>query len=88
MASHGAGEVSVDKEGQRAEGRTRGHAYCIGRGMTNFIVYMIGVILLVGALAYGASLLGLSSTWITVIAVAALGIGLMGAIVKTRQKES
>ena len=27
--------------------------------MTNFFVYMIGVILVVGALAYGASLLGL-----------------------------
>ena len=60
---------------------------CIASGMTNFIVYMIGVVLLVGALAYGASLVGLSSTWITVIAVAALGLGLMGAIVKTRQKE-
>jgi hypothetical protein len=56
--------------------------------MTNFIVYMIGVILLVGALSYGANLMGLSSTWIAVIAVAALGLGLMGAIVKTRQKES
>jgi len=55
--------------------------------MTNFFVYMIGVMLVVGAVAYGASLLGLSSTWITVIAVAALGLGLMGAIVKTRQKE-
>jgi hypothetical protein len=56
--------------------------------MTNFFVYMIGVVLVVGALAYGASLLGLGSTWITVIAIGALGMGLMGAIVKTRQKES
>jgi hypothetical protein len=55
--------------------------------MTNFFVYMIGVILVVGALAYGASLLGLGSTWIAVIAIAALGLGVMGAIVKTRQKE-
>ena len=55
--------------------------------MTNFFVYMIGVILVVGAVAYAASLIGLSATWITVIAVAALGLGLMGAIVKTRQKE-
>lgn len=55
--------------------------------MTNFFVYMIGVILVVGALAYGARLVGLSSTWIAVVAVAALGLGLMGAIVKTRQKE-
>jgi len=56
-------------------------------GMTNFFVYMVGVILVVGALAYGTSMLGLSSTWIAVIAVAALGLGVMGAIVKTRQKE-
>ena len=55
--------------------------------MTNFLVYMIGVVLVVGAIAYGASLLGLSTTWITVIAVALLGLGLMAAIVKTRQKE-
>jgi len=55
--------------------------------MTNFFVYMIGVLLVVGALAYGASLLGLGSTWIAVVAIAALGLGLMGAIVKTRQKE-
>ena len=56
-------------------------------GMTNFFVYMIGVLLVVGALAYGASLLGLSTTWIAVLALAALGLGVMGAIVKTRQKE-
>ena len=55
--------------------------------MTNFFVYMIGVILVVGALAYGANLVGLSSTWIVVITLAALGFGVMGAIVKTRQKE-
>lgn len=55
--------------------------------MTNFFVYMVGVVLIVAALAYGASLLGLSSTWIAIIATAAVGFGLMGAIVKTRQKE-
>ena len=55
--------------------------------MTNFFVYMIGVILVVGALAYGASLLGLTSTSIAVIAAPALGLGLLGAIDRTRQKE-
>ncbi|HKY21877.1 MAG TPA: hypothetical protein VJM31_11735 [Vicinamibacterales bacterium] len=55
--------------------------------MTNFFVYMIGVILVVGALSYGASLVGLSSTWIAVVALAGIGLGVMGAIVKTRQKE-
>lgn len=55
--------------------------------MTNFFVYIIGVILVTAALAYGASLLGLSSTWIVVIVLAVLGLGVMGGIVKTRQKE-
>ena len=55
--------------------------------MTNFVVYMVGMVLLVGALAYGASLMGLSGNWIAVGAVAMIGIGLMGAIVKTRQKD-
>ena len=57
------------------------------RCMTNFVVYMIGMVLLIGALAYGASLLGLGGTWIAVGAIALLGVGVMGAIVKTRQKE-
>ena len=56
-------------------------------GMTNFTVYMIGVVLLVAALGYGASLMGVSDRWIAVGVVAILGLGLMGAIVKTRQKE-
>ncbi len=55
--------------------------------MTNFFVYMIGVILVVGALAYGGSLMHISSTWIAVYSLAILGLGVMGAIVKTRQKE-
>lgn len=55
--------------------------------MTNFFVYMIGVILVVGAVAYGASLMHISATWIAVGAVAIVGLGIMGAIVKTRQKE-
>jgi hypothetical protein len=55
--------------------------------MTNFFVYMIGVVLVVAALAYGASLAGLSPAWIGVIALLMLGLGVMGAIVKTRQKE-
>lgn len=53
----------------------------------NFAVYMIGVLLVVGALAYGASLLGLSSTWIVIGAAVVLGLGMMAAVVKTRQKD-
>ena len=55
--------------------------------MTNFFVYMIGVFLVVGGLAYGASRAGVSGVWIAVGAAVVLGLGVMGAIVKTRQKE-
>ena len=60
---------------------------CIGPSMTNFFVYMIGVILVAGALAYGASLMGLGTQWIAIMLVAIVGLGVMAAIVKTRQKE-
>jgi len=56
--------------------------------MTNFTVYMLGCILLVCALAYGAHLIGISSQWIGVGIAALVGLGIMGAIVKTRRPES
>jgi hypothetical protein len=55
--------------------------------VTNFVVYMIGTLLVVAALAYGASVLGVSQTWIVVGALVIIGIGLMGGITKTRQKD-
>jgi NADH:ubiquinone oxidoreductase subunit 6 (subunit J) len=55
--------------------------------MTNFIVYLIGTLLVVAGLAYGASRLGISQVWIIAGALVILGIGIMGGIVKTRQKE-
>ncbi|HLG54191.1 MAG TPA: hypothetical protein VI485_02595 [Vicinamibacterales bacterium] len=56
--------------------------------MTNFLVYMLGVIVLICALAYGAHLIGISDRWIGVGAAAAAGLGIMGAIVKTRRPQS
>jgi hypothetical protein len=55
--------------------------------MTNFFVYMIGVLVVIGGLAYGLSVAGLSPVWIGVGAAVVLGLGIMGAVVKTRQKE-
>jgi uncharacterized membrane protein (GlpM family) len=55
--------------------------------MTNFVVYLIGTLLVVGGLAYGASRLGISEVWIIAGALVIIGIGVMGGIVKTRQKE-
>ena len=55
--------------------------------MTNFVVYLIGTLCVIGGLAYGASRLGVSQVWIIAGALVILGIGLMGGIVRTRQKD-
>jgi hypothetical protein len=56
--------------------------------MTNFAVYMIGVVVAVCAIAYGAHLVGVSSQWIGVGVAVLIGLGIMGAIVKTRRPQS
>jgi hypothetical protein len=53
----------------------------------NFAIYMIGVLLVTGAVAYAASRIGLSSTWILVISLLIIGLGLMGGVVKTRRRD-
>ncbi len=55
--------------------------------MTNMIVYLIGTLLVVAGLAYAASRMGVASVWILAGALVIIGIGLMGGIVKTRQKD-
>ena len=55
--------------------------------MTNLLVYLIGTLLVVAGLAYAASRIGVSSVWIIAGALMIVGIGLMGGIVKTRQKD-
>ena len=56
--------------------------------MSNFAIYMIGMILVIGALAYGANLVGISQTWILIGVAVLLGLGFMGGVSKTRQKEA
>jgi NADH:ubiquinone oxidoreductase subunit 6 (subunit J) len=51
------------------------------------MVYLIGTLLVVAGLAYGASRLGVSQVWIIAGALVIVGLGLMGGIVKTRQKD-
>ena len=55
--------------------------------MTNFLVYLIGTLLVVAGLAYGASRMGVSTVWIVAGALVIIGLGLMGGITKTRQKD-
>ena len=55
--------------------------------MTNMIVFLLGTLLVVAGLAYGASRLGVSQIWIVAGALVIVGLGLMAGIVKTRQKD-
>ena len=55
--------------------------------MTNMVIYLVGTLLVVAGLAYGADRLGISHVWIIAGALVIIGIGLMGGIVKTRQKD-
>jgi len=50
-------------------------------------VYLLGTLLVVAGLAYAASRMGIAQPWIIAGALVIIGIGLMGGIVKTRQKD-
>lgn len=55
--------------------------------MSSFALYIVGMLVLIGGLAYGAYLAGLSTQWIVVGAVVLLGIGIVSAASRTRQKD-
>jgi hypothetical protein len=55
--------------------------------MSSFALYMIGMLIVIGGLAYGAHLGGLQTQWIVVGAVVLLGLGLIGAVKRTKPKD-
>jgi hypothetical protein len=55
--------------------------------MSSFALYLIGMLVIIGGLAYGASLAGLSTPWIAVGAVVLLGIGIVAGVSKTRRRD-
>jgi hypothetical protein len=55
--------------------------------MSSLAIWIIGFIVLIGGLAYGASLAGVSPQWIGVGAVVLAGIGIVMGVSKTRTKD-
>ena len=55
--------------------------------MSSLAIWVIGFIVLIGGLAYGASLAGMSPQWIGVGAVVLAGIGIVMGVSKTRTKD-
>ena len=55
--------------------------------MSSLAIWIIGFIVLIGGLAYGASLAGMSPQWIGVLAIVLAGIGIVMGVSKTRTKD-
>lgn len=55
--------------------------------MSAFGLYVIGFIVLLGGLGYGAYLLHVPQTWIVVGALVIVGIGIMSAVTHTKRRD-
>jgi hypothetical protein len=53
----------------------------------NFALYMIGFIIVIVGLAWGAMVAGVPQTYIIIGAVVLLGIGILSAVKRTRPKD-
>ena len=56
--------------------------------MSAFILYVAGFIVLLGGLVYGAFLLHVPHTWIVVGALVLVGLGVMSAVSRTKQRDA
>jgi hypothetical protein len=55
--------------------------------MSSLAIWIIGFIVLIGGLAYGANLAGVSPQWIGVMAIVLAGIGIVMGVSRTRTKD-
>ena len=56
--------------------------------MSNFALYVIGFIVIIGGLGWGAYTLGVAPLWIVIGALVLIGIAIVSGVSKTRQRES
>lgn len=55
--------------------------------VSSFALYLIGMIIVIGGLAYVAVLMHAPTPWIVAGAVVLLGIGIVGAVTHTRRRD-
>lgn len=53
----------------------------------SFGIYIVGFLIVIGGLAYGAVMLHVPSHWIVVGAVVLVGLGILTGVKNTRQKD-
>ena len=55
--------------------------------MSTFAIWLIGYVIFVAGVAWGASLLGLSGTWLYVLILILVGIGIVMGVSRTRRPD-
>jgi hypothetical protein len=53
----------------------------------SFAIYIVGFAILIGGVAWGLSVAGVSATYIGIACVILLGIGIVSGVAKTRTKD-
>jgi hypothetical protein len=53
----------------------------------SFGLYLVGFIVVIAGLAWGAVQLGISGVWIGIGAVVLLGLGIVSGVARTRQRD-
>jgi hypothetical protein len=54
----------------------------------SFAMYVVGFLILIGGLIYGAVLLHVPGKWVAVGAIVMLGLGILSGVKATRQKDA
>lgn len=53
----------------------------------SFALYLIGLVIFIGGMAWGLITAGISGTYVAIACVIAAGIGIMAAVSRTRTKD-
>ncbi len=53
----------------------------------SFGLYLMGLLLVLGGLIYGAAMLHVPTHWIAIVSVVLLGFGILSAVRATRQRD-
>ena len=53
----------------------------------SYVLYVVGFVIVIGGLVYGAALLHMPAQWIVVCSVVLLGIAILTGVKATRQKD-
>ena len=60
---------------------------CKRPSVSSLTIFLIGFVILVAGLAYGASLAGASPQWIAVGVLVLIGVGIAMGVTRTRQRD-